>query len=46
MIFRKFDENRSFYFLADSTFGINDPDAIAAQHVDADLLLFVGLHVF
>merc|ERR1711976_304249 len=36
-------EQKSFYFLADSTFGINDPDAIAAQHINADLLLFITL---
>jgi len=31
-----------FFFLADSTFGLNDADVIAAQHVNADLLIFVG----
>ena len=34
---------KSCYFLADSTFGTNDPDAIAAQHINADLLVFVTL---
>jgi len=34
-------KGKRFYFLADSTFGIHDADVTAAQHINADVLIFV-----